>query len=344
MQYRDLGATGLQLSAIGYGAGDNAGLMVEAPFEEQCRVLGRALELGVTYIDTAAGYGDNKSEISLGKVLKALGVRPLINSKVEIVLSQVDDIAGAIERSVEASLGRLGIDALDIVQIHNPVVHRRPENARTGPTGPWLPLEVHEYLGPGGVMEGLRRLRASGKARFTGFAGAGSDPLLAKAIFATGEISLLNTGYNLLNPSAGMPKPAGLEVDVDALQIIDYAALHGCGVAILSPLASGVLTDKAVAEAYRHPLAGTALLRNPDVYQRRLQRARALAFLARDGRTLGQAAVQFILRNPNVTTVLGGFTAVEQVDEMVAALDAPPLTAEDLGRIQMVWRSNFGEG
>jgi aryl-alcohol dehydrogenase-like predicted oxidoreductase len=342
MRYRQLGNTGIQVSEIGFGAGDNAGLMVDAYFDEQCRVLGRAFELGINYIDTAAGYGDSKSETNLGRVLKELRVRPILNSKMEIVPSQLNDIAGTVVASVECSLQRLGVDALDIVQIHNPLVYHRPENAAYGPTGPWLPLEPDEYFGPGGVMEGLSRLRKSGMARFTGFAGQGSVPILGKAVFATGEISLLNVPYNLINPTAGMPAPDGLKVDVDNLRVIDYAAQHGSGVAVISPLASGVLTDKSVAEGYRHPLAGTAMLRNKEAWQRRMRQAASLSFLARDGRTLGQAAVQFILLNPNVSLALGGFTAVEQVEEMVGALSAPPLSDEDLARINIAWRSNLG--
>ncbi len=343
MNYRPLGTTGLQLSEIGFGTGDNAGLFISGTVDEQCRILGRALELGVNYVDTAAGYGDSVSETNLGQVLRQLRARPILTSKVEVVVAQTADVAGAVVASVEASLRRLGVDYLDIVQIHNSPAYRRPDGWTGGPTGPWMPMTVEEYLGPNGATEGLRRLRESGKARFTGYAGTGPSPL-PKAIYAAGDVTLQNVHYNLLNPTAGMPKPKGLEVDADLEQLMVYAAEQGAGCAIINPLASGVLTDHAVGGGARHPLAGKAVMRNPAGYERRLARARSLAFLARDGRTLAQAAVQFILRHPAVTTVLGGFTAVEHVDEMVGALSATPLSAEDLARIELAWRGNLGEG
>lgn len=352
MKYRIMGNTGLRLSEIGFGAGDNAGLFSAptpgadkpAPFDVQCRVLDRALELGINYIDTAAGYGATNSETNLGKVLKELRVRPIITSKVEIWQEDLNDVAGAVERSVEASLKRLGIDYLDIVQIHNQPVYQRPPNARTAPTGPWLPVEVREFLGPNGAMEGLRRLRQSGKARYTGIADVGPDWPLGKAIFATGEVSLLNQQYNLLNPTAGMRKPLGLQVDQDDDDVITWAMQHGCGVSVVRPLNGGVLTDNATAGGPSYPLSRDNRGRNPDGYAKLVRRASKFQFLSIEGRSLAQAALQFILRHPGVTTALGGFAAVEQVEENVAALTAPPLTEEDLARIELAWRSNLGDG
>lgn len=343
MNYRPLGATGLSLSEIGFGTGDNAGLFISGTLAEAARIMGRAFELGINYVDTAAGYGATKSETTLGQVLRELRVRPIITSKFEITTDQVGDVAGAVVASVEGSLKRLGVDYLDIVQVHNSPAYKRPEGWTGGPTGPWMPMLVEEYLGPNGALEGLRRLRESGKARFTGIAGVGADGPLSKIAFGAGNITLLNVHYNLLNPTAGMPKPLGLQVDQDLSQIMNYAMLHNCGCAIINPLASGVLTDHSVAGGERHPLAGNAVMRNPAAYQRRIERARAFSFLARDGRTLAQAAIQFILAHPAVTTVLGGYTAVEHVEEAVGALTATPLNDEDMARIQLAWKSNLGE-
>lgn len=343
MNYRTMGATGLQLSEIGFGAGDNAGLFVGGSLEDQCRVLGRALDLGITYVDTAAGYGATLSETNLGKALAALRARPIINTKVEVTPDQVDDVAGAVVTSIEASLKRLGVDCVDVAQIHNSPAYRRPEGWTGGPTGPWMPMLIEEYLGPKGAIEGLRRLKQAGRVRFAGIAGVGPDHPLSKAVFASGEVQLLNVPYNLLNPTAGMAKPLGLQVPLDYDRILDYAALHGAGAAIINPLGWGVLTDLATSGGPRHPQAGTNITRNADAYARSVARATQFRFLARDGRTLAQAAVQFALRHPAVTTVLGGFTAVEHVEEMVGALTAPPLSTQDLARIELAWRGNLGE-
>jgi L-glyceraldehyde 3-phosphate reductase len=336
MRYRSLGSTGLDLSEIGFGCGDNAGLMIAGTFAEQCAIAERALELGINYFDTAAGYGSTRSEETVGKVLKEIGARPIINTKVEITLEQTADVARAVVESVEGSLRRLQIDQVDIVEIHNSPVHKRQESF----TG-WLPMLLHEYLGPSGALEGLERLRSAGKVRFIGLVNERPDVDLARTLIDTGSFSIINVQYNLINPSAGMSLPEGLEVGLDNGDIIDYAAAHHVGTAIFSPLARGVLTQMSLADGSRHPLAGQGILRDRAAYEGQLARGRALAFLANEQRTLSQAAIRFILMHPGVTVVLGGFSAMEHLQEMANVPDMPALTLEEMDRVRQVWQSNF---
>ena len=93
MRFRMLGSTGLQVSEIGFGTGGTAGLMVAGSFEQQSEAVARAIELGVNYFDTAPDYGDGVSETNLGRVLRELGVRPLITTKVEVREADLADIA-----------------------------------------------------------------------------------------------------------------------------------------------------------------------------------------------------------------------------------------------------------
>jgi L-glyceraldehyde 3-phosphate reductase len=336
MRYRPLGATGLELSEIGFGCGDNAGLMIAGTLGEQCAIAVRALELGINYFDTAAGYGSTRSEETVGKVLREIGARPIINTKVEITIEQTADVASAVVASVEGSLRRLQIDQVDIVEIHNSPVHRRPDTF----TG-WLPMLLHEYLGPSGALEGLDRLRSAGKVRFFGLVNERPDVDLARELIDTGAFAIINVQYNLINPTAGMPLPDGLEVSLDNGDIIDYAAEHGVGTAIFSPLARGVLTQTSLADGSRHPLAGEGILRDRAAYEAQLARGRTLMFLANEQRTLSQAAIRFILMHPGVTTVLGGFSAMEHLEDMAAAPEMAALTSEELESVQRIWRSNF---
>lgn len=337
MRYRALGTTGLQLSEIAFGCGDNAGLMIAGSAKEQADAVSHAISLGITYFDTAAGYGATQSETNLGPALKTAGAHPIICTKVEVTPEQTGDVAQAVIHSVEASLKRMMIDSVDIVEIHNSPVHQRSDSF----TG-WMPMLMHEYLGPKGALEGLRKLRDAGKVRFFGLVNERPDVDLARQLIATRDFVLLNVQHNLLNPTAGMPKPAGLQVDLDNGDLIAFAAQHGVGTAIFSPMARGVLTSAALRGEDRHPLAGTNITRNMDAYQRLLERGRKLGFLETPKRSINQAAIQFLLANPGVTTVLGGFTALSHIDEMVAALDAPALTAEEVAAVERVWASNFG--
>ena len=118
MNYREVGNTGVWVSEIGFGGGGNAGLMVRGTHEQQRESVVRALELGVNYFDQAPDYGGGVSESNLGRLLKELGVRPYVTTKVEVRADHLDDIAGhvtglegeAIVRPLYHGLG--GVDLL----------------------------------------------------------------------------------------------------------------------------------------------------------------------------------------------------------------------------------------
>ncbi len=281
-------------------------------------------------------YGSTRSEETVGNVLKEIGARPIVNTKVEVTLEQTTDVAAAVVQSVEDSLKRLRIDQVDIVEIHNSPVHQRPMEF----TG-WLPMLIHEYLGPRGALEGLQRLRSAGKVRFFGLVNERPDVDLARQLIDTGAFSIINVQYNLINPTAGMPLPEGLTVPLDNGNMIGYASEHGVGTAIFSPLARGVLTQKSVVDGWRHPLAGEGILRDRATYEAQLDRGRALMFLANEGRTLSQAAIRFILMHPGVTTVLGGFSEMQHLEEMTEVPEMAELSEEEMDRVRQAWSRNF---
>ncbi|GAB2900433.1 aldo/keto reductase [Paraburkholderia jirisanensis] len=337
MRYRTIGTTGIAVSEIGFGCGGNAGLMVRGSFDEQCSVIARALELGINYFDNAPDYGDGAAEENLGRVLKALRVRPLVNSKVEVRAADLGDIAGHVVSSTEASLRRLGLECVDFLQIHN--------GPRAGPTAlegrGYKTLSFDDFLRPGGALEGLERVLREGKARHVGFICRGDDGAEVNALLDTGLFSMINVSYTLINPTAGLARPAGLAVERDGGDVLSHAQRRGCGAAIFSALAGGFLTDESVAGASRHPLA-----RGVDAEAAATQEARRKArvlhrVVTEPGWTLAQSAYRFVLEHPGVTTVLGGFSALSQVEELCAVSDAPPLRSSVLEELNLLWRRNF---
>ncbi len=294
MNFRELGNTGVLVSEIGFGCGGNAGLMVKGMPEQQRDAISRALEIGINYFDQAPDYGDGLSETNLGRVLKDLGAQPYITSKVEVRAENLDDIAGHIIRSVDQSLERLGMDHVDFLQLHNGPVIERPELSGRSYTHLW----VEDYLRTGGALEGLQRVQRSGKARFIGFITRGNDYPAVRQLIDTGAFSLINVSVNLLKPSAAM-KPAGMHIDHDYGGILSYAAAHGVGTAVYSPLAGGFLNDNAVAGGPAHPTAGGR--RTPGAMETGLRQAKALSFLSRqlnpdsqaDEHGLAEAAIRY---------------------------------------------------
>src|SRR4051794_14452263 len=104
MEQRRLGRTAMTVSALGYGCGAVGGLMVRGSAADQDRSVGLAIEHGVTYFDTAAGYGDGESERNIGRVLKTMNAEVTLGTKVYVSEEDRDDIGGAITASLEQSL------------------------------------------------------------------------------------------------------------------------------------------------------------------------------------------------------------------------------------------------
>ncbi len=343
MEYREVGNTGIRISEIGFGGGGNAGLMVRGTHEQQVEAIYRALELGINYFDQAPDYGDGLSETNLGRVLKELGVRPYLNTKIEVRAHNLDDIAGHVARSLDESLERLGVDYVDFLQVHNGPLLDPPELAGRSYTR----LGIDDYLKPGGALEGLQRAQASGKARFIGFITRGGDVQAAKTLIDTGSFNLINASVNLLNPSAGV-RPYGMRFDADYGEVLGYAASRGVGAAVYSPLAGGVLTDLGVREGETHPLARA--LNAGNAGDEGMRRAKALSFLSHnlapdtqeDDHSLSEAAIRFVLSLRGVTTALGGFSDARQVEDNVACSGKGPLSEQNMMRIEMAWRANFG--
>jgi aryl-alcohol dehydrogenase-like predicted oxidoreductase len=338
MRYRSIPSAGVAISEIGFGCGGTAGLMVRGSAQEQRSVVERALQAGINYFDVAPDYGDGRAEENLGRVLRELSVRPYITTKVEIRAENLADVASHVVRSAEASLKRLGVEYVDVLQIHNAPASAQPTQGERA----YAHLALDHYLGPSGALEGLERLKRDGKTRFLGFIVRGGDVDAVDMVLNTRLFHLINASYHLLNPTAGQPPPYGMRVDVDWGQVIQHAEQLGVGVAVYSPLANGLLTDTALAGASPHPLSGSRLPQQPD-YPKLVRRAQALGFLSVPGvQSLSQMAYRFVLMSTGVTTVLGGFSATSHLEQALAAAQMGPLPTEDLVRLEMVWRANFG--
>lgn len=336
MKYRRVGSSDLTVSEIAFGCGGNAGLMVRGEPAEQTRAVARALELGITYFDNSPDYGNGKAETNLGRALKELKTLPLLNSKVEIRAADLGDIAGHVVRSAEASMTRLGVERLDVLQVHNGP-SARPVKLE-GAYYAQLPLE--HYLRPGGAIEGVRRLLDSGKVRVAGFICRGDDADEVRQVLDTGIVRLINVPYTLLNPTAGMAKPAAFS-GKDFGNVISLAQARGSSAAIYAPLAGGFLTDDFLAERPRHPLA-RAEDPHSDAARKNRAKVAALGFLAEEsGLTLAQAAVRFILMNPGVATALGGFSSIAQMEEIAAVSDKPPFPPALMARLESLWAADF---
>lgn len=264
--------------------------------EEQALTTIRAIFDGpINFLDTAAAYGDGESERRIGVVIGERGGVPegfVVGSKADRNL-QTGDFSGAqIRRSVEGSLGRLGLDRLPLCYLHDPE-HTTFEAA----------------MARGGAVEALRRCKEEGLVEHIGIAG-GPIPMMIRYV-ETGlfEAAISHNRYTLLNTSAD--------------PFWEACRRHGVAVVNAAPYGSGMLAKgPSQYPRYAYQEAPAALVEKT----RRLE-----AICARHGVPLGAVALQFSLRDPRIVSTVVGITKPERLAQTVAWAQLPipePLWAE----------------
>jgi aryl-alcohol dehydrogenase-like predicted oxidoreductase len=303
MEYRGLGKSGLRLSAVSFGAGPVPALMTKGDAASQVACVERALALGINWFDTAATYGDGASEQALASALAEVrGAREAhLATKVRLAESQLGNIRQAVEASLAASLKRLRIDRVTLLQLHNSVTLERGSQ----PTS----LALADVLGAGGVLEAFESLRGRGLVEHLGLTGLGDVPALLE-VLATDGFTAMQVPYNMLNASADGSRPA--PGDFDYGNLIGACAEHGVGVLAIRVFAGGALAGKPPSDHTRttkfFPLA---------LYERDKERAAAAAGSLPDGISLPEAAVRFVLSNASVSSALVGFSSPGEIDDAV---------------------------
>ena len=331
MKYRKLGRTEIRASEIGFGCGNVGGLIIRGSFKEQLEAVRLALDLGINYFDTAPSYGQGKSETNLGKVLGELEPDITLASKVGLSQDQLGDIPNAVERSVEASLERLQRDHVDIIQLHTRIASTRDSPQWSGS------LSVDDVLGENGVADAFDNMHGEGKTRFTGFTGMGDAAALHRVV-ESGRFDVVQSYFNILNPSAGYPVPMGFS-GYDFKQLIDKANSNGMGVAAIRVMAAGALGGDASRLGYATPKVSGPMVPGGE-YERDQGRAGRLGFLLEGNRSLPQAALRFVLTHGGVSTALVGFSNLDQIREAVEASDSDPLSERDIEKLQEIWKQN----
>jgi aryl-alcohol dehydrogenase-like predicted oxidoreductase len=306
VRYQTFGRTGLPLAVVGMGSnrlGDPDADPAQWP-----PIVRRALALGVNFFDTSNSYNQGRSEEILGESTADWPTPVYISTKVGVPVETNDfanrSFAGrVIVAEAENSLRRLRRDTIDMYMLHSPSVQQ---------------LERSDW------PEAIAKLRDQGKIRYFGI----STDDHASGIWALGHgADLLQIEYSLLDPTAED-------------ELLPLAQAKGAGIMVRLPLARGLLTGKFPVG---QPIPSEQQWRRPkgDLLQRRLRRIEELRFLERDGQTLGQAAIRFVLAHPAVHTTIPGARTIAQLEQNVSAADGE-LTADELRRIRALhaaWRA-----
>jgi aryl-alcohol dehydrogenase-like predicted oxidoreductase len=323
VQSRHFGTTDLKTSGIGFGTWA-LGSDWWGPHEDPDRLIARALDLGVTFFDTADTYGQGLNEEIVGLALERAGAaRDAIQLSTKFGYA-IEAERGAhkeserphdwspahARRALEASLRRLRTDFVDLYQLHNPRMDA---------------IEADELFAE------LEAMKAEGKIRHYGVALGPKIGWREEGLRALEERDLtsLQTVYNLLEQEPGA-------------DFLEAAERRGAGVIARVPTSSGLLEGH---------LTPDTTFEAPDHRRHRprewlvdgLRKVEQLEFLKRDGeRTLAQAAMAFILGQPAIACIVHTVTTEAELAEWAAAADVPPLSNEELEAVDALYRSGFG--
>jgi aryl-alcohol dehydrogenase-like predicted oxidoreductase len=292
--------------------------MVRGDAGEQRQAVSRALDAGITYFDTAAQYGDGRSEENLGRVMRKLGAwnRVAVGTKVRLRPEDMADPAAAIRNSLAASLKRLGRPDVDVFHLHNQIALTRGGSGFVD-----LGLALHE------IARAMREVVQAGLVRHAGFTGLGDSTAVREVVRAE-PFETVQTYFNVLNPSAGYTGHSGGQQDFEGL--INTASRAGVGVIVIRVLAAGAAT----AEPERPANAGDpgAGIVGGASYAADLERAEQLRSLAARLGLEGpvELGLRFGLSRSGVSTVLVGYSTIGQLEEAIRYAERGPLSPEAL--------------
>jgi aryl-alcohol dehydrogenase-like predicted oxidoreductase len=323
MTLRQLGNSDLEITRIGIGAWAIGGGQWEFAWGPQddndsAKAIHAGLVEGLNWIDTAAMYGLGHSETIVGRAIKGLHAPPYVFTKCSLVWDQNGNFshnlqAASIRREAEASLKRLGVERIDLYQIHWPAWKGQPEEASPG--------SIEE------AMVALTDLKREGKIRHIGVSNFNSQQMARARTL--GPVTSLQPPYSLLAR------------DVET-SILPFALRNHVGVIVYSPMYSGLLSG-AMTRSRIANLAEDDWRRNNPNFQEPLltQNLELVEVLGKIGKRhnvgAGQVAIAWTLANPAVTGAIVGVRTAKQAREIATAAELQ-LSAEEVAEIGE-WRA-----
>ena len=311
MRTTKLGNSDLEITPIGIGAwamGGGGWAFAWGPQDDRDSIaaIHAALDRGINWIDTAAVYGLGHSEEVVAQALQGRSRKPYVFTKCARVWNERGEIGkslkeASIRREVEASLRRLKVDVIDLYQVHWPEPDEETEEG-------WSTMA---------------KLKAEGRVRHIGVSNFNAAQM--KRAQAIAPITSLQPPYSLISP----------EIEES---ILPYAAANKIGVIVYSPMKSGLLSGTMTRERVAEFPADDFRKRTPNFQEPLLTRNLELAELLRDiakrhGRSTGEVAIAWTLRNPAVTAAIVGMRSAKQVDGIIGAADFR-LSATELTEIE----------
>lgn len=328
METRRFGRTDMDVSCLTFGCGAVGGLMTKGDATDQDRAVAWARDNGINFFDTAPGYGSGASETALGRALAGNSEGIIVSTKVGLPQTELANASDYIERSLHESLKRLGLDHVDLFQLHNTI----GESDRHGT------ISAEQVLNE--VVPVFSKLQDAGKTRYIGFTAKGDTGQLLQLV-QSDQFDSAQIFYNLLVPTAGEAVAADYPAQ-DYKELLNVSVSHGVGAIGVRVLAGGALSGSVD----RHPLGmpEVAPIGSDTDYATDVERGLSFMPLVSDGvaDSLPELAVRYVISNAALPTTEIGIATLEQLQLAANAVNKGPLDNEILGRIREIQASLNG--
>ena len=324
MKISRFGRTEFKISQLTFGGGWVGGILIDPDKEIMHKALSLASEKGINWIDTAESYSEGKSEKNIGDLLPLFSNDKFqISTKARLDPNSSESIVSQIDRKIDASLGRLQRNFVELYQLHNRIQNISDKNN----------FSVKDILKKGGVADAMEKFKSDGRIKSIGITALGDIDAINEVVLSD-CFDVAQIYYNLLNPSASFSSP-GKWNDHNFSNLINNCKSKDMGLMNIRIYAAGYLaTDK------RH---GREIPVTFGINETELnKRVEKINLIMRDIQgTKSQKALRYGLSNDDMSTIVIGLAEISHLEEALEGYELGSLDEEILKKIEELQMNNF---
>ena len=324
MKISRFGRTEFKISQLTFGGGWVGGILIDPDKEIMHKALSLASEKGINWIDTAESYSEGKSEKNIGDLLPLFSNDKFqISTKARLDPNSSESIVSQIDRKIDASLGRLQRNFVELYQLHNRIQNISDKNN----------FSVKDILKKGGVADAMEKFKSDGRIKSIGITALGDIDAINEVVLSD-CFDVAQIYYNLLNPSASFSSP-GKWNDHNFSNLIKNCESKDMGLMNIRIYAAGYLaTDK------RH---GREIPITFGINETELnKRVEKINLIMRDIQgTKSQKALRYGLSNDDMSTIVIGLAEISHLEEALEGYELGSLDEEILRKIEELQKNNF---
>ncbi|MFL2822021.1 MAG: aldo/keto reductase [Alphaproteobacteria bacterium] len=324
MKSRRFGRTEFKISQLTLGGGWVGGILIDPDKEIMHKALSQASEKGINWIDTAESYSEGKSEKNIGDLLPLFSNDTFkISTKARLDPNSSESIVSQIDRKIDASLGRLQRNFVELYQLHNRIQNISDKNN----------FSVKDILKKGGVADAMEKFKSDGRIKSIGITALGDIDAINEVVLSD-CFDVAQIYYNLLNPSASFSSPGKWD-DHNFSNLIKNCESKDMGLMNIRIYAAGYL---ATDQRHGREIPITFGIDETELNKR----VEKINFILKDIQgTNAQKALRYGLSNDNMSTIVIGLAKISHLEEALEGYEIGSLDEEILKKIEELQNNNF---